>query len=107
MSADLPSRSPELPDDPVLLKQINRELLEINAKLQRKNESLQQQLDQLRRRLFGHKSEKLDPNQPLLFPELAAAAPLADFDPEGEDIGRSFAASMREILASPTSCRSR
>jgi transposase len=78
MSGDAPdtaSESPALPDDPILLKQINRELLALVAKLQQKNDSLQQQLEQLRRRLAGHKSEKLHPNQPLLFPELAAAAP--------------------------------
>jgi transposase len=75
MSADAPTCSPALPDDPTLLKQINRELLELVAKLQHKNEGLQQQLEQLRRRLAGHKSEKLNPNQLLLFPELATATP--------------------------------
>jgi cell division septum initiation protein DivIVA len=74
-SNDAPTDSPALPDDPTLLKQINRELLDLVAKLQQKNESLQQQLEQLRRRLAGHKSEKLNPAQALLFPELAAAAP--------------------------------
>lgn len=58
----------------MLLKQINRELLDLVAQLQQKNDNLQQQLEQLRRRLAGHKSEKLNPNQPLLFAELAAAA---------------------------------
>lgn len=77
MSTDTPARFPALPDDPVLLKQINRELLDLNAKQQQQIDRLQQQLEQLRRRLAGHKSEKLNPNQPLLFPELAAAAPSA------------------------------
>lgn len=67
--------APALPDDPVLLQQINRELLNLVATLQQKNERLQQQLEQLRRRLAGHKSEKLNPNQLLLFPEPATAAP--------------------------------
>jgi transposase len=75
MSTDPPTGSPALPDDPVLLKQINGELLDLVAALQQKNDSLRQQLEQLRRRLAGHKSEKLNPNQPLLFAELAAAAP--------------------------------
>jgi|SRR5271165_2779359 transposase len=75
MDTHVPTPAAELPDDPVLLKQINRELLDLNAKLQAKNNSLQQQLEQLRRRLAGHKSEKLNPNQPLLFPELATAPP--------------------------------
>jgi transposase len=74
MSTDAPTRPTDLPDDPALLKQINRELLDLVAKLQRDKDRLQQQLDQLRRQLFGHKSEKLNPNQPLLFPEPAAAA---------------------------------
>jgi transposase len=72
MSTDAPTRPPDLPDDPALLKQINRELLDLVAKLQQDKDRLQHQLDQLRRRLFGHKSEKLNPNQPLLFPDLAA-----------------------------------
>jgi transposase len=75
MSTDVPAGSPALPDDPTLLKQIIDELVAANAQLQQKNSSLQQQLEQLRRRLAGHKSEKLNPAQPLLFPELAAAAP--------------------------------
>jgi transposase len=75
MSTDATSRSPDLPDDPDLLKQIIGELLAVNTGLQQKNDSLHAQLEQLRRRLFGHKSEKLDPNQSLLFPELATAAP--------------------------------
>ncbi|HEX9525556.1 MAG TPA: IS66 family transposase [Reyranella sp.] len=75
MSTDAATRPTDLPDDPALLKQINRELLDLVAKQQVKIDGLQQQLDQLRRRLFGHKSEKLNPNQPLLFPELAAATP--------------------------------
>ena len=76
MSTEAPtSCTTALPGDPVLLQQIIHELLAVNAKLQQDKDKLQQQLEQLRRRLFGHKSEKLDPNQALLFPELAAAAP--------------------------------
>ena len=74
MSTDAPARSPDLPDDPDLLKQINRELLDLVAKQQAKIAGLQHQLDQLRRRLLGHKSEKLHPDQPLLFPELGDTA---------------------------------
>ena len=75
MDTDAASAAPALPDDPDLLKQIIGELVAVNAKLQEKNDRLRQQLEQLRRRLAGHKSEKLDPNQPLLFPEFAAATP--------------------------------
>lgn len=84
MSTEAPTRSPVLPDDPDLLKQINRELLAINAKQQAKIVSLQQQLDQLRRRLLGHRSEKLDPAQALLFPDFFAesdAAAPSDIQP--------------------------
>jgi transposase len=75
MSTDATTTAPELPDDPVLLKQINRELLNLVAQQQTKIDSLQQQLEQLRRRLLGHKSEKFDPNQLLLFDEVAATTP--------------------------------
>jgi transposase len=75
MNTDAPDSSPSQPDDLVLLKQINRELLDIVARLQHTIASQQQQIDQLRRRLFGQKSEKLNPNQPLLFPELAINTP--------------------------------
>jgi transposase len=75
MSTDAPDCSPAQPDDPVLLKQINRELLDLVAKLQHTINSQQQQIEQLRRRLFGQKSEKRDLDQPLLFPELATNTP--------------------------------
>jgi transposase len=75
MDTDAPQAAAELPDDPVLLKQINRELLDLVAQLQAKHDRLREQLDQLRRRLAGHKSEKLHPDQPLLFADLAVATP--------------------------------
>jgi transposase len=77
MDTDTTACAPPLPDDPGLLKQINRELLALVAKLQQDKDKLQQQLEQLRRRLAGHKSEKLNPNQPLLFPELATPSDTA------------------------------
>lgn len=95
MSIDAPSGTPALPDDQDLLKQIIGELLAVNRQLQQQNESLQQQLDQLRRRLAGHKSEKLNPDQALLFPELATPAsrdtevslPAVDADPPAKQRG--------------------
>ena len=61
----------DLPDDPAFLKQLIEELrreLETQKLLGRQ---LQHQLEQLMRRLFGRKSEKLDPNQlQLIFAEL-------------------------------------
>jgi len=75
MSTDAPACSATLPDDPVLLKQIIGELLAANAGLQHDKDRLWQQLEQLRRRLLGHRSEKLNPAQGLLFAEPAPAAP--------------------------------
>jgi hypothetical protein len=40
MDTDAPTPATELPDDPVLLKQIHRELLDLVAKLQAKNVSV-------------------------------------------------------------------
>jgi transposase len=75
MDTDAPPTAAALPDDPALLKQINRELLDLVGQLQAKNDRLRQELEPLRRRLAGHKSEKLHPDQPLLFSELTAATP--------------------------------
>lgn len=61
-----------LPDDPVLLKQMIRELLSTLQKEQRTNAGLQQQLEQLLRRLYGPKGEKFDSQAYALFPELGA-----------------------------------
>ena len=52
-----------LPDDPSLLKPLIRELFEQLRKSRRREESLQAKVDELARKLFGRKSEKLDPNQ--------------------------------------------
>ena len=59
-----------LPTDVVTLQQMVLQLLgQINDKT-RENFDLQCQLDWLRRQLFGRKSEKMDPNQRLLFADL-------------------------------------
>jgi transposase len=58
----------QLPDDPQVLRQMVLQLLG-NV------EDLQQQLVWYQRHLFGRRSEKLDPNQTLLFELLAQAAP--------------------------------
>lgn len=57
------SHIPSLPDDPELLKQMIRELLEQLQSSRRHEEQLRFKLDLLTRKLFGRKSEKLDPNQ--------------------------------------------
>ena len=64
------SPSSALPTDVVTLQQMVLQLLgQINDKT-RENFDLQCQLDWLRRQLFGRKSEKMDPNQRLLFADL-------------------------------------
>lgn len=56
-----------LPDDIESAHRIIRELLASLHQQAHLNEKLQHQLEQLLRRLYGKKSEKLDPNQLLLF----------------------------------------
>lgn len=60
-----------LPDSPELLKSLIRELFDELRKSQRREESLQAKVDELARKLFGRKSEQLDPNQLCLI-DLAA-----------------------------------
>jgi transposase/uncharacterized coiled-coil protein SlyX len=60
---------PPLPDDPAVLQQMIRELLEQLAASRRDSDQLRQRLDQLLRRLYGPRTEKTDPHQPLLFDE--------------------------------------
>lgn len=52
-----------LPDDPTVLKPLIRELFEQLRSSRKREESLQAKLDELARKLFGRKSEQLDPNQ--------------------------------------------
>jgi len=67
--------SDELPTDLETCHQLIRELLETLAQQTHLNDKLQHQLEQLLRRVYGRKSEKLDPNQLLLFaPEILAAS---------------------------------
>src|SRR3954462_12402346 len=66
-----------LPDDIETAHRLIRELLETLRQQTHLNDRLQHQLEQLLRRLYGRKSEKLDPNQLLLFARevLEAAGP--------------------------------
>jgi transposase len=57
----------ELPTDLETCHQLIRELLETLTRQTCLNEKLQHQLEQLLRRIYGRRSEKLDPNQLLLF----------------------------------------
>ncbi len=74
----LPLPSPEqLPDDPATLKSLVLELLATLQQHQHDNDALRHRLDLLLRRLYGPRSERHLPNQPLLFDE-AADHPAAD-----------------------------
>ncbi len=65
ITADTPPA--EMPSDVATLQSMVKQLLDqVNDKT-RKNVDLQSQIDWLKRQLFGRKSEKLNPNQRLLF----------------------------------------
>lgn len=57
------------PDDPVILRQMILELLAALRDAQRQNDELQHRLDLLLRRIYGPRTERFDPNQPLLIPD--------------------------------------
>ncbi len=59
-----------LPDDVEILKQMVQHLLEDMSAKDREILNLKCQLEALRRRIFGRKSEKIDPNQLVLFEDL-------------------------------------
>jgi transposase len=56
-----------LPDDPAVLKELIAQLIQEIQKRDGRVEQLEHQLTLLLRRLYGAKSEKLDPRQALLF----------------------------------------
>jgi transposase len=73
-----------LPDDPALLKAMLAEALAALRASRQEGDRLRQRLDQLLRRLFGRRSERLNPDQLLLFPEPSAdeaVAPPPPTDP--------------------------
>jgi transposase len=68
----------QLPDDPATLKRLVEELAASLQEARRANDALRARLDQLLRRLYGPRTERFHPDQPLLFDEPApAAAPAA------------------------------
>jgi transposase len=69
-----------LPDDPAVLKRLLEEVLDALRRRDHELHQVQARLDQLLRRLYGPRSERLDPNQLLLF-AAAAAAPAAPRPP--------------------------
>jgi transposase len=68
---DTPLTPEALPDDPVVLKQMIAELLESLQASRHNATQLQHRLDVLLRKMFGQRAERYDPNQPVLFQELA------------------------------------
>jgi transposase len=82
-----------LPDDPVILKQMIVELLVTLQETRQEREHVQQRLHLLLQRLYGPRTERFNPNQPLLFADLKEAAqetPTADATtPPAEDNAES------------------
>jgi transposase len=77
-AAALPAIDPaQLPDDTALLKAMLAEVLAALRASRQEGEQLRQRLDQLLRRLYGPRSERLDPDQLLLFAEPPASGEMA------------------------------
>ncbi len=77
----------DLPDDLAVLKQMVLELAESLRQQRHENEALQHRLQLLVHRLYGSRTERFDPNQRLLFGELAEAStpsPPAAAEPAAE-----------------------
>lgn len=68
-----PINPASLPRDPDVLRRMIGELVEAIRSMRQENTELRQRLDALLRRLYGPRAEQPDPNQPLLFAELATA----------------------------------
>src|SRR3954451_4128769 len=82
-----------LPGDPIILQQMIVELLAALRDTRRQNDELQHRLDILLRRLYGPRTERVDPNQQLLIPDVFEAldtpAPQAAADTADADAGGS------------------
>jgi transposase len=71
-AGNVPLPTPEqLPDDPLILKRMILELLATLKREQHDKQELRDRLDLLLRRLYGPKTERFNPDQPLLFDEPA------------------------------------
>jgi hypothetical protein len=70
-----------LPDDASVLKRVLQEVLDLLRRRDHELQQVQARLDQLLRRLYGPRTERLDPHQLLLFADLAAEAPAASPPP--------------------------
>jgi transposase len=67
-----PTAAEQLPDDLATLKRMVLELLASLHERDRDIEGLRHRIDLLLRRLYGPRGERIDPNQLLLFPDMAA-----------------------------------
>src|SRR6516225_5250795 len=78
-----PHGTPPLPDDPDVLKQMIAELLATLRQRDHELEGVRARLDQLLRRLYGPRAERISPDQLLLFAEVvpSAAAPPPPTEP--------------------------
>jgi transposase len=67
-----PTAAEHLPDDVATLRRMVLELLASLHEQRHDNEALRRRIDLLLRRLYGPRGERFDPNQSLLFAEMAA-----------------------------------
>lgn len=75
IAADLATTPEHLPDDVATLQRMVLELLATLKQQRADNEALRHRLDVLLRRLYGPRSERHNPNQPLLFADPPDATP--------------------------------
>ena len=79
----------DLPDDPALLKAMLAEALAALRASRQEGDHLRQRVDQLLRRLFGRRSERLNPDQLLLFAEPSADEAVAPATPtDAEEVAK-------------------
>jgi len=92
MSTDAfdPPDPPLLPDDPVVLKQMIAELLVTLRQRDHELEGVRARLDQLLRRLYGPRAERISVEQLLLFADVVPSAPPPP-PPEPEETAPSSA----------------
>src|SRR5271166_5206882 len=77
-----PPNLPPLPDDLAVCQRMIQELLVTLHEQRHENESLRHRLDQLLRRLYGPRAERINPEQLALFAELLQAEIPATATPE-------------------------
>src|SRR3954451_10277672 len=86
-----------LPDDPAILQQMILELLAALRDTRRQNDELQHRLDLLLRRIYGPRTERFDPDQPLLIPDA--------FEPVASETGDAFPPAPEPSAASAKQSR--